>query len=91
MSPGCSRPNTSTRFPSLMPRRTFTHSALPSLTLMTKIRSVVALMADDGTNKLSAPRRIGQATSAYIPGVSLLPEFVTSNSTGMVRVFESTA
>ena len=91
LSLGCRSPNTSTTLPSVIPRRTLTHSAVPLFIRITKMCSVVVWMAVAGTKRVSPLRWTGHCTSAYIPDVSLIPVFVTSYSTGMVRVSESTA
>ena len=54
VSPALRSPKTSTRSPWVTPRRMSTQSALPSTTRITKMRSVVALIAEAGTNRLSA-------------------------------------
>ena len=58
---------------------------------ITKLRSVVVAMAEGRTNIVGRGLVTGQMTSANIPGASRLSGLLTSSSTGIVRVFGSSA
>src|SRR5947209_5572369 len=58
---------------------------------ITKLRSVVVAMADGGTNIDGRGLLTGQMTSGNMPGASRLFVLLTSSSTGIVRVFSSSA
>ena len=82
-------PKTSIKSPTRAPRPTLTHSAAPSFTRITNVRSVVVTTLVGGTSNEACGRRTGQDTSEYMPGASLRSGFFTSSSTGIVRVLGS--
>src|SRR6185437_8470352 len=82
---------TSVSFSAVTPVFTSTHSAVPLLIRTTNVRSSVETTAEDGTIKVGCGRSTGQSTLLKVPGASRPLGFITSNSTGIVRVFSSTA
>src|SRR5262245_40938985 len=73
------------------PRLTSTHSVTPSRTRITKVRSVVVATDEGGRNIDGRGLLTGQTTSGTMPGASRLFGLLTSSSTGIVRVFSSSA
>ena len=63
-------PITSTRSPSAAPFFTSTHSARPSRSRITNVRSLVVTTLVLGTNSAARPLRTGHLTVGYIPGAS---------------------
>src|ERR1700691_1698400 len=91
LSPAASAPLTSIKSPSAAPFFTSTHSARPFRLRITKVRSVVVTTLVLGANSAGCSRRTGHLTLGYMPGASVPSRLRTSNSTGMVRVFGSSA
>src|SRR6266446_8325292 len=56
----------------------------------TNVASVVRATDDSGTKRVAWDRRTGQSTSGNMPEARSPFGFVTSSSTGIVRVFTST-
>src|SRR6266508_3910431 len=73
------------------PRLTSTHSVTPLRNRITKARSVVVATAEGDTNIVGRGLLTGQMTSGTMPGASRLFGLLTSSSTGIVRVFSSSA
>src|SRR5215469_13560461 len=90
-SPASRLPKTSTRLPITAPRLTSTHSTLPTLMRITKVRSVVTAMAEGGTKREGRGLVTGHRTSVYIPGDSFAGLLATSSSIGIVLVLVSSA
>src|SRR5579875_784467 len=71
------------------PGLTVTHSVMPLRTRITNVPCMLRSSADCGTIKEDCGRRTGHETDGNIPGASNESAFLTSSSTGIVRVFVS--